>query len=81
MVIGVPKETKPDEYRVAMTPSGVEVLAQHGHTVLIERGAGDGTGIPDCEYEAAGAQVVDTPAEVWRNAEMIVKVKEPLPEE
>jgi alanine dehydrogenase len=81
MVIGVPKEIKPDEYRVAMTPSGVEVLTQHGHTVLIERGAGDGTGIPDCEYEAAGAQVVDDPAQVWRDAEMIVKVKEPLPEE
>ncbi|MFX6153020.1 alanine dehydrogenase, partial [Acinetobacter baumannii] len=55
MVIGVPKEIKPDEYRVAMTPSGVEILTNHGHTVLIERGAGDGTGIPDHEYELAGA--------------------------
>jgi alanine dehydrogenase len=61
MVIGVPKEIKPDEYRVAMTPSGVEVLTQHGHTVLIERGAGDGTGIPDCEYEAAGRMWWTTP--------------------
>jgi L-alanine dehydrogenase (EC 1.4.1.1) len=62
-----------------MTPSGVEVLTQHGHTVLIERGAGDGTGIPDCEYEAAGACVVDNPAQVWRDAEMIVKVKSRCP--
>ncbi|MFN4033329.1 MAG: alanine dehydrogenase [Fimbriimonadales bacterium] len=80
MVIGVPKEIKPDEYRVAMTPSGVEVLTQHGHTVLIERGAGDGTGIPDAEYAAAGATLADQ-ATVWRDAEMIVKVKEPLPSE
>lgn len=81
MVIGVPKEIKPDEYRVAMTPSGVEILVQHGHTVLIERGAGDGTGIPDSEYEAAGACVLDHAEAVWRQADMIVKVKEPLPSE
>ncbi|MDW8050858.1 MAG: alanine dehydrogenase [Armatimonadota bacterium] len=81
MVIGVPKEIKTDEYRVAMTPSGVEVLVQHGHRVLIERGAGEGTGISDSEYEAAGACVVDNAADVWRQADMIVKVKEPLPSE
>ncbi len=81
MVIGVPKEIKPDEYRVAMVPSGVEILTQHGHTVLVERSAGDGTGIPDEEYEKAGAKVVDKASEVWSQAELIVKVKEPMASE
>jgi len=81
MVIGVPKEIKPDEYRVAMTPQGVEVLTQHGHTVLIESGAGAGTGIEDDEYAAAGATIVPDATSVWRQAELIVKVKEPLPSE
>lgn len=81
MIIGVPKEIKPDEYRVAMTPAGVEILVQHGHTVLIERGAGDGTGISDEEYAHAGAKLMDSAESVWREAELIVKVKEPLPSE
>ena len=81
MVIGVPKEIKPDEYRVAMTPAGVEILVQHGHTVLVERGAGDGTGISDEEYAQAGAKLMDSAEAVWREAELIVKVKEPLPSE
>ncbi len=81
MVIGVPKEIKPDEYRVAMVPAGVEVLVQHGHTVLIERGAGDGTGITDAEYAKAGATLAESAEQVWREAELIVKVKEPLPSE
>jgi alanine dehydrogenase len=81
MVIGVPKEIKPDEYRVAMTPQGVEVLVQHGHTVLVEAGAGAGTGIDDAEYVAAGAQLVPDATAVWQQAEMVVKVKEPMPEE
>ncbi|MCS7065883.1 MAG: hypothetical protein NZL85_06345, partial [Fimbriimonadales bacterium] len=81
MVIGVPKEVKPDEYRVAMTPQGAEVLVQHGHTVLIESGAGAGTGIEDDEYAAAGATIASDAASVWRQADLIVKVKEPLPSE
>lgn len=81
MVIGVPKEIKPDEYRVAMVPAGVEVLVQHGHTVLIERGAGDGTGISDDEYAQAGATLVEQTQQVWQEAELIVKVKEPMPSE
>ncbi len=76
MIIGVPKETKNNEFRVAMTPSGVFELVRHGHTVLVERGAGVGAAIGDDEYEAAGASVVDLDT-VW-GAEMIVKVKEPI---
>lgn len=81
MVLGVPKEIKEDEYRVAMVPSGVEVLTQHGHTVLIEQGAGLGTGISDEEYSQAGATLVESAAEVWAQAALIVKVKEPQPQE
>ncbi|AEB11993.1 alanine dehydrogenase [Marinithermus hydrothermalis] len=79
MVIGVPKEIKTLENRVALTPGGVESLVRRGHTVLVERGAGVGSGISDAEYEAAGAQLVEA-AEAW-GAELVVKVKEPLPEE
>ena len=81
MIIGVPKEIKPDEYRVAVTPSGVEQLKRAGHTVLIERGAGAGSGLMDAEYERYGAQMIATAAEVWQRAELICKVKEPLPTE
>lgn len=81
MIVGVPKEIKPDEYRVAMVPSGVEILVQHGHTVLIERGAGDGTGITDEEYAQAGATLADSAETVWQQADLIVKVKEPMPSE
>jgi len=79
MIVGVPREIKPDEYRVAMLPSGVEELVAAGHQVLMERNAGAGSGILDEDYEAAGATVVGTPAEVFGDADLIVKVKEPLP--
>lgn len=80
MVVGVPKEVKQDEYRVAMTPAGVMALRQLGHEVLVEEGAGIGTHIPDDEYRQAGAQVLPV-ANVWAKADLIVKVKEPQPQE
>jgi len=81
MIIGVPKETKPDEYRVAMIPVGVEELTRAGHTVLIESGAGLGSGINDADYAEVGGQIVAGPAEVFSQADLIVKVKEPLEDE
>ncbi len=81
MIIGVPKETKADEYRVAAVPSGVEQLRRSGHTVLIEQGAGVGSGIPDDDYRTMGAEIVPTADAVWSRAELICKVKEPLPPE
>jgi alanine dehydrogenase len=78
MIIGVPKEIKTNENRVALVPGGAETLVQAGHTVLVERGAGQGSGFEDERYEAAGAQLIDGPDEVWRRAEMILKVKEPI---
>lgn len=81
MIIGVPKEIKEQEYRVAMLPSGAYQLVKRGHQVLVERGAGAGTGYPDAEYEAAGATLVATHTEVFALADLIVKVKEPLPSE
>ncbi|HEY8416630.1 MAG TPA: alanine dehydrogenase [Limnochordales bacterium] len=81
MIIGVPKELKVGENRVAMTPAGVGELTKAGHTVLVQRGAGAGSGMLDEEYLAAGAELVDTTAEVYERAEMVVKVKEPEPEE
>jgi alanine dehydrogenase len=78
MIVGVPKEVKQDEYRVAMVPAGVEELTRAGHTVLIQTGAGSGSGISDELYVANGAQIVATDAEVWARADMIVKVKEPM---
>lgn len=81
MRIGVPKEQINNEFRVAITPSGVQHLSERGHPVLIETGAGLGASIPDAAYREAGAQILDNPAEVWANAELICKVKEPTPEE
>lgn len=81
MIIGVPKEIKTDEYRVAVLPVGTQLLAQDGHTVLIERGAGLGSGFGDKRYSAARAQVVETAEEIYARAEMVVKVKEPQPQE
>jgi alanine dehydrogenase len=78
MIIGVPKEIKADEYRVSVVPAGVEVLTKAGHTVLVEAGAGVGTGIPDSEYLEQGAEIVETAEEVWKRSRLIVKVKEPL---
>jgi alanine dehydrogenase len=78
MLIGVPKEIKDNEFRVGLTPASVAELEHHGHSVLIERSAGVGSGLSDEEYAAAGAELVDSPQEIFARAEMIVKVKEPL---
>jgi alanine dehydrogenase len=78
MIVGLPKEIKTDEYRVAMIPSGVEELTRSGHTVLVEQGAGVGSGIVDAEYQAAGATIVASAADVFAEADLVVKVKEPL---
>ena len=77
MIVGVPKEVKLDEYRVSMLPVGVEELTRRGHTVLVQAGAGVGSGLPDELYIAEGAELVETAAEVFDRADMIVKVKEP----
>jgi alanine dehydrogenase len=81
MIVGVPKEVKQDEYRVAMTPAGVEELTRAGHRVLIQSGAGVGSGIGDEQYAEYGAEVVPATADIWKRADLIVKVKEPLPDE
>jgi alanine dehydrogenase len=81
MRIGVPKETKVHEYRVGLVPAGVRELVQHGHEVLVQTGAGAGVGLFDADYEAAGAKIVADAARVFADAEMIVKVKEPQPDE
>ena len=81
MNIGCPKEIKNNEYRVGMTPASVQAYVGAGHRVLVERGAGLGSGLTDDLYAAAGGDLVETAAAVWRDGEMIVKVKEPLPEE
>ena len=78
MIVGVPREIKSDEYRVAMLPSGVEELTQAGHQVLIERGAGAGSGIADEAYAACGARMVASPQEIFAASDLIVKVKEPM---
>ena len=80
-VIGVPKEVKDNERRVSMQPDGVAEMVHHGHEVVVEAGAGIGAGFEDEEYESCGARVVDTPDEVFEAAGLIVKVKEPVPEE
>ena len=77
MKIGVPREIKKDEYRVAMLPVGVQLLTQDGHTVLIEKDAGLGSGFSNEEYRQAGAQIVDAAADIYDRADMVVKVKEP----
>ena len=81
MIIGVPKEVKPQENRVALLPSAAYQLIKRGHQVVVESNAGFGSGFPDGEYVRAGAEVVSTHAEVFSRADMIVKVKEPLPQE
>lgn len=78
MLVGVPKEIKNHEYRVAITPAGVKEFVNHGHKVVIETNAGAGSAISDDAYRAAGAEIVATAAEVWSRAEMIMKVKEPI---
>jgi len=81
MIVGIPKEVKTREYRVGMVPAGVKMLVQHGHKVLVEHSAGTGSGIGDDAFRDAGAQILDTAKEVWAKAQMIVKVKEPVPGE
>ncbi len=81
MIVGVPREIKSDEYRVAMLPVGVEELTRRGHRVLIERGAGLGSGLPDEDYAAAGAELVDSGSAIFGQADLIVKVKEPQRDE
>src|SRR5688572_25864953 len=78
LTIGVPAEIKTDEYRVAMIPVGAFELTRAGHRVLIQSGAGHGSGIADEQYAANGAEIVADPLEVWQRADLIVKVKEPL---
>ena len=81
MIVGLPHEIKTDEYRVAMLPSGVEELTRAGHKLLVQRGAGLGSGLSNEAYAAAGAEIVETAAEVFARAELVIKVKEPQPEE
>src|ERR1041385_2956678 len=78
MLVGVPKEIKPDEYRVGLVPSAARELVARGHKVLVEQGAGTGAGLTDAAYKSAGAEIVATAGEVFTRADMIVKVKEPI---
>ncbi|MBO9873237.1 MULTISPECIES: alanine dehydrogenase [Xanthomonas] len=80
-MVGVPKEIKNHEYRIGLTPSGVRELVLHGHQVLVQRGGGQAIGLTDADYERAGARIAEDAASVFAQAEMIVKVKEPQPEE
>jgi alanine dehydrogenase len=80
MIVGVPKEIKTREYRVGLAPAGVRTLSSRGHRVLVERGAGEGSGISDADYVAQGAVVVSSPGDAWA-ADMVIKVKEPQPNE
>ena len=81
MIVGVPKEIKDNEYRVAVTSSGAEALVKAGHAVLVERNAGVGSGFSDQEYGETGAELIDNPDEVFARSDLIVKVKEPIPQE
>jgi alanine dehydrogenase len=81
MIIGVPTEVKTDEWRVALTPAGVRELTSAGHTVHVQRGAGNGSALPDDDFVRTGATILDTAEEVWASADLVCKVKEPIPEE
>ena len=81
MIVGIPAEIKSDERRVSLTPAGVSAFRNHGHRVIVQRGAGVGSGFSDREYRDVGAQIADTAATVWKRAELILKVKEPQPAE
>ena len=81
MIIGILKEIKTEENRVSMTPAGVEVMIQNGHTLLVEKDGGKGSGFEDEDYKKAGAEIVATPQEIFERAEMVMHVKEPLPAE
>jgi len=78
MKIGVPKEIKTNENRIALVPAGAEALAAAGHSVVVEQGAGLGSGFPDEAYRSAGAAILPTADDVWAQSEMIMKVKEPI---
>lgn len=81
MIIGVPKEIKNNENRVALTPAGTQELVKRGHTVYVQRSAGEGSGFPDDTYTGAGAKIISDAAEIFSLAEMIIKVKEPIEQE
>lgn len=81
MKVGVPREVKDGEYRVALTPAGAHELVRHGHQVLVERGAGEGSTLPDADFAAAGATVLPDADELWAESELVLKVKEPAPQE
>ena len=81
MKVGIPREVKDNEYRVAITPAGVKELVDHGHSVSVEKDAGAGSSITDDEYVAAGATIVGSPDDVWAEAELVLKVKEPVASE
>ncbi|MFH0994004.1 MAG: alanine dehydrogenase [Pseudomonadota bacterium] len=81
MIVGILKEIKTEENRVCMTPAGVEVMIAHGHTLLVEKTAGIGSGFDDAAYVKAGAEIVNAPAEIFKRADMLMHVKEPLPAE
>src|ERR1700733_15726807 len=81
MKVGIPREVKNNEYRVAITPSGAHELVRNGHEVVIQAGAGEGSSIPDEDFIAAGAKILPTADDVWAEGDMILKVKEPIAEE
>lgn len=78
MIVGVPKEIKEQENRVALTPAGVDALVRAGHSVLVEKGAGSGASFSDEDYSALGAEILPSASMVWEKSDMIIKVKEPL---
>lgn len=81
MRVGIPTETKDNEFRVAITPAGVAALTKRGHEVLIQVGAGEGSAISDSDFKAAGAQLISTADQVWADADLLLKVKEPIESE
>jgi alanine dehydrogenase len=81
MIVGILKEIKTEENRVCMTPAGVEIMRQNGHTVIVEKNAGRGSGFNNKVYSDAGAEIIDTPKEIFKRAKMVMHVKEPLPAE
>ncbi|HEX9717555.1 MAG TPA: alanine dehydrogenase, partial [Actinomycetota bacterium] len=81
MIVGIPREVKDNEFRVALTPEGAREMVDAGHTVLIEEGAAAGSSLPEERYKRAGAQFVAAAEDVWREADLILKVKEPQPTE
>src|SRR3978361_2307236 len=81
MKVGVPTEIKPDEYRVSLTPAGARELSDHGHDVIVQAGAGEGSAIADADYEAQGARIAPDAESVFGEGDMVLGVKEPQPQE